>query len=394
MQSTNPQNPENGVMPAWLRPSKTAIIVQMIFTAAMPMAFGIVVFCIIQSWDVEFQRKLEMIRRGEVKPETLSVIKINRDKGNTTGSIAFGKDKKIMVWRSEIRLEGMQIGDETTAYPFGDEYLIPRFDRGNFWIKWTFLAGGLLMAFVSCGSMVLRILRRSRQDEKSRAATETTAVPKAFSRPSMLFNHNPSDSELTCVLKCPGQLGGYKIVEGPGTFRVSPAKLPTIGIIVFTTLGASALTAWMFYMMRSENQPLNIIDVGFWIFITGIWLVIIPVCLVALVVINRRIAKTEDFLRVDTTKRTLELCRDARTYRAADIVAFTELTRWLRGAEGWGKTQLTGVLVRTANGGVELYPLADVKSRPPLADRLVSIFQVPIRRIELSRSESRALNDC
>jgi hypothetical protein len=315
MQSTNSPNPENGETPAWLRPSITAIVIQAILAAAVPMAFGIVAFCMIHHWA-----------------------------------------------------------------------------------RWIFLAGGSFMAFVGCGGILLYISWRSRQHEKSCVATETSARPKPFSLSSMQFDHNPADADLTCLLAAPRSLGmsDFKIIEKDGKLRVIPTQLPIIGIMASMVLGGVILTAVPMFLrspiLPGESSTLFDVLSGIWV--ASIWLVLIPFWAVVLAVVNRQIAKTDDFLRVDTTKRILELCHEARTLRAADIVAFTELTRWVHGAEGWGKTLQTGVLVRTANGGIVLLALADGGSHLRLAYRLASIFHVPVRRIELSRSESRALNDC
>jgi hypothetical protein len=402
MQPINSQNPEKDDTPAWLRPSKTAIIVQMILMAATPMALGIVAFCIIHGWDVEFQRKLEMIRRGEVKPETLSIIKINREKGNPMGAIAFGKDKKIMVWRVKMPLEGAQIGDETTAYPFDEEYLIPRFDRGNFWGKWIFLAGGLLMAFLGCGGMLLHILWRSRRNEKSRAATESTALPKAFSLPSMSFDGVPDDSQLVCLLGDP-DCGPIRLVEEAGLLIVRPWLFPVKLVTAWMVFIALVITGVMCFMPLIEHKKLEFSSVlFFWLPLLFLWFISLPGLLGLLAVVNRSFAKKGDYFKVDMARRTLELCRIGRTINASEIIAVTLLTRWYRLAHGgWSMTHATGILVRTQGNRVELYPVVrelgeNVPSsrKSKWAERLASIFQTPIRRIELSRSESRALNDC
>jgi hypothetical protein len=131
------------------------------------------------------------------------------------------------------------------------------------------------------------------------------------------------------------------------------------------------------------------------------WLVCLPGLLVVLAVVSRLVAQKGDYLKVDMARRTLELCQVGRTLKASEIIAFTLLTRWYRSSGAWNKTYQAGVLVRTPDNRVELLPVVrelgeNVPSskKSQWADRLASIFQVPVRRIELSRSESRALNDC
>ena len=121
-----------------------------------------------------------------------------------------------------------------------------------------------------------------------------------------------------------------------------------------------------------------------------------------LIAINRLFARKGNYFKVDQTQRTLEICRLGRTVGSRDIKAVTLLVRWYRNAGGaWSKTRQTGLLVSAAGNGFELYPLVreleenlSFKGKSTWADRLANIFQVPIRRVELSRWESRALDDC
>jgi hypothetical protein len=65
------------------------------------------------------------------------------------------------------------------------------------------------------------------------------------------------------------------------------------------------------------------------------------------------------------------------------------------------KTYQTSVLVRGQGMQTVLYLLVRELSEnvsssrsDQLAKRLASVFQVPIRRVDLSKSESRAMDDC
>jgi hypothetical protein len=193
-------------------------------------------------------------------------------------------------------------------------------------------------------------------------------------------------------------MAGFKIAETDGLLRVIPARLPTFWIVASMLPVAILFTVITLFLERpSSSEMFSLLsNVFVWGWIAACWLMM-PFVAAVLTFVNRQKAKTDDFLRVDMTRRAVELCRTGRTVQAAEILAFTEVLRYFRldrrGGE-WIRNLQTGVLARTASGGVELLALADGKSRPPLADRLASIFQVPVRRIELSRSESRALNDC
>lgn len=220
---------------------------------------------------------------------------------------------------------------------------------------------------------------------------------------SRCFDHDPADSELTCLLDAPRCLGmsNFRIVEAGGILRVVPEQWPTTWIVATTLPVAVLFTAVPIFLEFGSSSGSSLFDMLFavflWAWFAFIWLVLMPLVAVVPIVVNHYKRKADDFLRVDMTRRVLELCRADRTLRSTEILAFTEVSRFLRldrrGGEWLGNLQ-TGVLVRTANGGTELLALADGMRRQRLADRLASVFQVPVRRIKLSKSESRALNDC
>ena len=168
------------------------------------------------------------------------------------------------------------------------------------------------------------------------------------------------------------------------------------------------LAPWMVFVLVMmtcmsifmENGKLDMVSVFGLLF--G-WVVCLPGLLGLLVAMNRSFAKKGDFFKVDVANRTLELCRVGRTLKASEIAAFAILTRWYRcnGGSMWTETHQTSVLVRSQDSRIDLYPLVRVlaenvnsSQKSQWADRLATVFDVPVRRIELSRSESRALNDC
>jgi hypothetical protein len=211
---------------------------------------------------------------------------------------------------------------------------------------------------------------------------------------SKRFDHNPSDAELTCLLEGPSRYAGLKVVESDGILRVRATGLPVTGIMLSMVLGAAVITGGMLYLRSIE--PGFDFEIAFWVMFVAFWLIVVFWWIV-LIIINRCLAASDDFLRVDTMKRTLDLCRNGRTFRASEILAITEVFRWSRydrrGGE-WMSNLQTGVLVRADNTEMELHILVEGETRPPLTERLAEILHVPIRRVTLDKSESKALNDC
>jgi hypothetical protein len=222
------------------------------------------------------------------------------------------------------------------------------------------------------------------------------AVPRAFSQPSLTFDGVPDDSQLVCLLG-DRDSGPVKAVEEAGVLTVSPYLLPMKFVMpwmIFVMVVGTCITC---FIGKQAPVPLAFL-VAFLLF--G-WLVVLPAFFGILRVLNSALAKKGDYFKVDTARRTLELCRAGRSVKGSEIIAVVFLIRWYRypfvtGSGPWQMTFRTSVLVRAADNRVELYPVIRENGTPLFkwGDRLANIFQVPVRRIELSRSESRELNDC
>jgi hypothetical protein len=226
-----------------------------------------------------------------------------------------------------------------------------------------------------------------------------TAMQKAFSVASMTFDHAPGDAELTALLG-DGRGSPIVAVETDGVLTVRPIQLRMKYMVPWTIFTMTAITCMAFFMEHWKPDVLVIV------FLALGWLVALPVFLAISVFFSRSIAKAGDCFKVDLSRRTLELCRAGRTAQGSEIIAIVLLSRWYRrsyvdGRGPWQRIFQTGVLLRGPDSRMELYPLVyetnentPAYKRSKWADRLVNIFPVPLRRIELSKSESQALNDC
>jgi hypothetical protein len=152
--STNPQFPLLGLM-------KVMAIVGPIVFALIWMGFGLFAFFLIGSWGVEYDRKMEMINRGEVKPMALYITDLSKNKNSGNWNVAIGSGGRPVAWRTTNEIEGVRVGSTVNAYRFGDDYLIPQFDRGgHHWGKWIFLGFGLLPVPIFGIVLFVRLLRR------------------------------------------------------------------------------------------------------------------------------------------------------------------------------------------------------------------------------------------
>jgi hypothetical protein len=400
------QTPASESLPAWLRPSIASMVVGTIFALGIPMAIGIVAFCVCQQSEAEYNRKTEMIARGEVKPEMLRVLEVIKGDGNWY--VSLGKNEKAVAWRWDKNVDDLPVGAETAAYRFGYAYRIPRFDRGNVGPKWYWLAFRLVCAFLAGGVALLKALRwRARYSSQGNRGSSSSASgtpshpPKAFSCTSMTFDHNPADAELTCLLG-DRSAGPIRAVEEAGVLTASPWLFPMKYIVPWMLFVAIVITCVLCFVSISQYKKADHLSAGFLCFmLLLLWFAALPSFLGILAAMNRSFAKKGDYFKIDMARRTLELCRLDRTLKAGEIVALVVLTRWYRGHGEWQKTHQTGVLARGHGSCVDFFPLVrelgeNIRSsrKTKWANRIAEIFQVPVRQIELNRSESKALNDC
>jgi hypothetical protein len=222
-------------------------------------------------------------------------------------------------------------------------------------------------------------------------------MSKVFSCPSMSFDHDPNDSELTCLLGDSSQPFSVKVVETADSLAARAWLLPMKWIVPWMALVAAGITCGVLFMAFANHGTTKFASLFFWVpivFLAFLWLLALPSFLGILLFVNRYFAKKGDYFSVDKMRHALTAGQPGRTFRADEIIAFTELTRWYRQRGEWSTKRQTGVLVRAADRQVELHPLVNGAGKRSLADQLASVFQVPVRRIELSRAESKALKDC
>jgi hypothetical protein len=399
VQNNMPENPSSIKQSEPMRPVRERSLLGQVFSILVWMGFGIFGFVLIGAWGAEYNRKMAMIERGEVKPQTLYVVEVldqsrfQHDKGKWKVSLGENqKERKTDRWDNNV--DDLHIGSTVTAYQFGDSYLIPRFDRdGSNRIRWTFLAIGFLPLLIIGGKLLFKALRR----RSLREFPQPIPAAKAFSLPSKSFDRVPDDSQLVCLLG--NSSDRVEAVEEAELLTVRPTLIPKKYIVPWMIIVLVLITFMMCIMQWGPENRFH--SIFFWFFLVSGWFVALPVTLGLFAAVNHSQAKKGDCFKIDMARRTLELCRLGRTLKAGEIIAIILLTRWYRHAGEWNQTYQTGVLVRAQENRVELYPAvcelgenvpSSKKSR--WAEQLASIFQVPVRRIELSRSESRALNDC
>lgn len=405
------QNSTNDGQPSWLRSEKRSMVFRLILGVGLPTAFGVYFFCQGLQSEAEYQQKMESIRRDNVKPAMLRVTKIVKGED---WIVSLGKNGATVATRSASHTDGLGVGDRVEAYPFEKAYLIPRFDGVTSSGKWQFLIFGMGIGVLFGTLTAFKLRRLNRWTEKAESPSSsserqaTDASPKAFSRPSMSFDHRPSDAELTALLgKDDHGLVSWSEEGGMLIARpwVLPMKWILLGLAIITFLG---LVCWVPVILNlGHGGKMNSTDLHTFCFYWFlVWLAAMVGMLLTAVSVRRTLIKNinkREFFKIDMLRRTLELCSAGRTFKAGEIVGFTVLSRRCRSGSDndWKGTRQTGVLVRTPNGLVEHFALLHEWAETGLtaekskwADRLAGIFCVPVRRISLNLKESRELKDC
>ena len=205
-----------------------------------------------------------------------------------------------------------------------------------------------------------------------------------------------TNAHLVCLLGDP-DCGSVEAVEEADILTARPWLFPMKFVVPWTLFIGIVITCMLLFMPWLQHEKPNY-PLAFLVFM---WVIVIPGTLWVLTALNRHFATKGDYFKVDMTRHTLELCPVGRTLKASEIITFVELTRFYRNTAGWNKTRQTGVLVRASSGRVELHPVVrELQENIPLlgrrawADRLADMFQAPVRRVKLSKAESRALSDC
>jgi hypothetical protein len=232
-------------------------------------------------------------------------------------------------------------------------------------------------------------------------------MPKIFSRPSMTFDHEPYDSELVWLLGItpskhtkwtligewtPVWDGAFnriitveengEMILRRGTFFSS--KKYRYGAFIIAGLGTISIALGKSDAGHSMTwlQRLGFIAL-FWLLFAGFF--------GFMRFVDYLFSTLGDYARINTSQQTLTLCRANRTFQANQIIAFTCLTRYcFSNRNGWCRVRQIGILARIENQCVEWHPILYGRD---LADRLAGVFQKPVRRMELDKKESKALND-
>jgi hypothetical protein len=162
--NTNPERNSEFLQSMLWRTMKIMPRVGLILFALIWMSFGLFLFFLIHTWDIEYNRKMAMIDRGEVNPVTLIVLGVSEDKNNGGWKVSLGPGGKAVAWRTISKKEQLHTGDSVIAYRFDDNYLIPQVDGGFGWGKWAFFTVGLMPIVIIGSVMLFRVLCRLRQD--------------------------------------------------------------------------------------------------------------------------------------------------------------------------------------------------------------------------------------
>lgn len=183
--------------------------------------------------------------------------------------------------------------------------------------------------------------------------------------------------------------------DRPLSLAARPRLLPLRPMAVWMVFVAAAITGLTWFAPLFAPLPADdLFGPLRWFFVAAVWLVVLPAMFAIFYGVNYYFEQKGDYFAVDKLRVTLRVGSACREFAKADIVAFTELSRWYWHAGNGRWVRQIGVLVRQDGGAITHYPLLRENHATEVADRLARIFQVPVIPVELSYVESRELGDC
>jgi hypothetical protein len=125
------------------------------------IVFGIVAFIRVDNSQQLYESRLQSIRAGKIKPDTLTVVRKYVDPGKVPWPVVVFRSNKLPKVNIEVTRDffnSINLGDTIPGYYFPDGYFIPQNHGGDAGVgKWFFLGIG-----VSLGAGVLAFARARR----------------------------------------------------------------------------------------------------------------------------------------------------------------------------------------------------------------------------------------
>ena len=111
--------------------------------------FGIVAFVRTGNSQHQYEDRLQSIRNGKIRPDTLTVVRkyVEPGKGGL-GHVVFGSNRlpKVNIEATRDFFNSVNLGDTVQGYYFPDGYFIPQNHGGDAGVgKWFFLSLGVLL---------------------------------------------------------------------------------------------------------------------------------------------------------------------------------------------------------------------------------------------------------
>lgn len=371
-------------------------------------AFGIVSFVVIGQWERAYNRKTAMIRDGTVQPQTLYVTRIEHDRDEGNWGIGLNRRpgpsrSDEAYWATVTKLDGLTLGTPVPAYLIDGKWFVPRFSGGFSWGKWVFLAFGLVPPVL--GATVALAIRAIRKrvalgpaltiGSGGGESVSAAALPKAFSVDRLHFDARPTDEQLLALLGPPEYISLLQVDEDAArqTIRVRPGRLPMRWIMPWMVLVAAGITAAIWIGVGGGIAGTG--RIAIWAMVAFIWLGVLPVMFGIFFAINSHFGKEPDYFEADFIHGSLTLPRAGVTLTASQIDCFTAVKRWCLSNGQWQYVCQTGILACREASGFDHYLVfsdrAKRRNQWQTVDRLAEGFKKLVRRVTLTRSQSKLL---
>lgn len=209
-------------------------------------------------------------------------------------------------------------------------------------------------------------------------------------RPRHLFAGPPSTAELSVLRPAPrADLLAYSARDDLFEVTIAPRSIWFLfpGLVWFGIVVAVA--PWTAPLWGAQFMGWA----RWWSLVLVTWVIVLPAVLLALSWLVQRTRAGEAVLLIDPVSGKLYLPDGDRAIGAEEMIKLIEFVCWAKDTGRWRPMVQTSLLVEAPNCACELVPIVTQVRPPrlamPLADRLATVFGVPVMRVRLSQEQSR-----
>ncbi len=222
----------------------------------------------------------------------------------------------------------------------------------------------------------------------------SVTFPRMFTENFRTFDHEPEDAELVTLLGPHVLTTALQVIDNPNELIIRPRMIPMWFAVPWVLLIAGVITALIWFVPATRAT----MDHSTAVLVTvTLWAMILPALFAIFAWINKTFRQQGNYCRVDKRNRTLTARFVDRPMTRDQILCIIDLERHYVSHGVWDSIRQASVLYQNGDGAIQQYPLAtEIEGQlfaPDYGGRIATALDVPVRRIRLSKRESKAIGD-